>query len=490
MKHKNITYLLAVCLSLLSIPASATTPDGSIVNAVQAALEAAAKSQILPMAITWLGALMAIQMVVTNLGVLKSGGDLETVFAKFLGSILWFTFCVYVMNNGAGFIDSIGTSIINEFMPSWLSPGYILAILTTVTGGLIAGIGFSGIMVLGSGNPMIALILTVIMFVIVGVGLYVSIKIFMLKLELGLILILAPLSFSFLGLNALKDQGIAPFKALISLVYRIILFGLVCTAFKEVGTVTTTALQGIDWKNPADWVGATKLLFSAMFAFPMLGYLVYKSDSIASSLAGGSTNMGPGDVASAAAAGAAAGAAVATGGAGAMGAATKIPESMASFMSKIGGGGGSVSNASSMGAGGFSSPAPMPSTPSASLSTGPGASDKSDFSSQASPQPDLASQNISPHKVAAMKAEETAIASGASPQAVKAASNAAYMNSLNGSGASANISGPASSSSPEKSPTQQGGNKKSLLEQLSNANHHISQEKAATHVSINTMNSD
>lgn len=372
MKTKNNIYVFcfAVCLSLLSIPASAATADGSIVGAVQAALETAAKSQILPQAIMWLGSFMGIQLLITNIGLLKSGADIEAVFAKLLGSLLWFGFVVYVMNNGADFIDSVGTSVINKFMPTWLSPGYILAIVTTIAAALITGIGLTGIMAAGFGSPMLALVLIVIMFVIVGVGLYVSIKIFMLKLELGLILVLAPLSFSLLGLNALKDQGIAPFKALISLIYRIVLFGIVCTAFKEVGTVTTAALDAIDWGNIGGWVDAIKVVFSAMFAFPMLGYLVYKSDSIASSLAGGSTNMGPGDVASAAAAGAAAGAMMGAG-AAAVGAGNPV-QSMSKFMQGLRGGSGSVLNASSTGAGGASSSLPLSPTPVASMGSGGG----------------------------------------------------------------------------------------------------------------------
>lgn len=591
MKTKNNIYvfLIAVCLSLLSIPASAATADGSIVGAVQAALEAAAKSQILPQAILWLGSFMGLQMLLTNIGLLKSGADIETIFAKLLGSILWFTFVVYVMNNGADFIDSVGTSVINKFMPTWLSPGYILAIVTTIAGALITGIGLSGIMVLGSGSPMLALVLTVIMFVIVGVGLYVSIKIFMLKLELGLILVLAPLSFSLLGLNALKDQGIAPFKALLSLVYRIILFGIVCTAFKEVGTVTSSALDAIDWGNIGGWVDAIKVVFSAMFAFPMLGYLVYKSDSIAASLAGGTTNMGPGDVASAAAAGAAAGAMVASGGAAAMGAATKPAQLMSDVMSQMRGG-GSVSNASSQGMGGATNSLPLSPSPVASMGSegGKPSPDSPAPTESSKPTPDQLSK-LSPQAQNCFGVSAAAEAAGANQKVSKAAGDTAYMGgspqeieaavaqaggtqaqgqaagaastgvggpdwnkaakpveaspssgstagggggglalapgvvlprpgqsvgdvfyegladggSLPGAGADTSLQSPptdsgssagvgGAGSATDQKAAQQGGGKtgKAFLDHLSNVNQLISQEKVATHVSINTHHSD
>lgn len=519
MKAKNNIRLFcfAAFLSLVSIPVFAATADGSIVGAVQAALQAAAKSQILPQAISWLGSFMFIQMVITNFGLLKSGADLETVFVKLLGSLLWFFFCVYVMSNGANFIDSVGTEALNKFMPTWISPGYILAVVTAIGGSLLTGIGLSGIMVLGSGNPMLALVLTVIMFIIVGVGLYISIKIFMLKLELGLIIVLAPLSFSFLGLNALRDQGIAPFKALISLIYRIILFGIVCTAFKEIGTVTTTALDAISWKDPSGWVGAVEVIFSAMFAFPMLGYLVYKSDAIASSLAGGSTNMGPGDVAAAAAAGAAAGAAVATGGAGAASAATKIPQSMANFMSTLSGG-GSLTNASSRGAGGaaFAMPAP-PMSSSLSGTSGGAVAPKFETNKAGAPMKPVATGPVSssrlgdstPSKQSSPTAEGAAPASGgeANPSYasdIGSTDNAAAPSSMppplypqsqsryvaGDSGRTASISGQNADSQAANQYQNTSSEKSSFLGHLKEFGKHVEQDKAATHVSINTHHSD
>ncbi len=319
---------------VLSMPAHAVTPDGSIVTAVEAAVMAAGKSLILPQALAWLGSFMAIQFVLTNIGLLKSGADIEAVFGKFIGSLIWFGFCIYVLTNGPSFIDKVGTEMLQKFMPAWISPGYILTAIGGIAAALLATVGLTGVMAFGTGSPMLALVAIVVLFVVIGVGLGLSIKIFMLKLELGLIVLLAPLSFSLLGINALKDQGIAPFKSLISLVYRIILLGVICAAFKEVSTTTDAALKAIDWGiNPLIWVDKSLIMISSIFAYPMLGYLAYKSDSIAANLAGGTTSMGTGDVAAAAALGAAAGAAVAAGGASI--GATKPVQSMASFMKDL-----------------------------------------------------------------------------------------------------------------------------------------------------------
>lgn len=329
--------------------AQAPTPDISIVNTVTDAMSAAANANILPQALMWLGSFMSLQFIITNLGLLKSGTDIEAVFGKLIGSLMWFGFCFYVLKNGPGFIDSVGSGIFNKFAPNIPGPGSIITATLGICSSILIGIAFTGTSIAGIGNSSIAMVLVYVLFVIFSIGMYMAIKVFMLQLELGLIVMLSPLSFSFLGLNALKDQGIAPFKSLIALVYRIILFGIVYSAFGKIIVVSGASLDAISWIDPTQWGRALNTIFSMICAFPMLAYLVYKSDSIASSLAGGSSNMGTGDVASAAAMGAAAGAAIASGGASTIGAASKVP-SMGDFMKNLTGG-GAIKDASSRGAG-------------------------------------------------------------------------------------------------------------------------------------------
>lgn len=360
----------AILSLLLCTPVySQVSPDGSISSAIETAILAAGKSNILPQAIIWLSSFMGLQLIITNIGLFKSGADIEAIFGKLIGSLMWFGVCIYLLKNGPDFIDSVGTGILKKFLPDWITPGYFIAAITGIVGVLLATIGLTGIMVFGNGHPLIALIASVLLFIVIGVGLGLAIKIFMLKLELGLILLLAPLSFSFLGLNALKDQGIAPFKSLISLCYRIILLGVICSAFKEVITTTYSALNGIEWGvNPIVWIDKVQILIAAFFSFPILGYLAFKSDSIAASLASGTTNMGTADVAAAAAMGAAAGSAVASGAAALTGGAP-VP-SMSSILGKMMGGGPSVSNASTQGSGRVGGPG-NPLVPSLSLKPDP-----------------------------------------------------------------------------------------------------------------------
>ncbi len=109
---------------------------------------------------------------------------------------------------------------------------------------------------------------------------------------------------------------------------------------------------------------------SIIGAYLLLAFCLFKSDAIASSLAGGTSAIGASDVTSAAAAGAAAGAAAATGGASAVAGAGKVPQAMSGFMDKLNGGGGSIRDASSTGSGGDAPVFTPPTAPALSVSGG------------------------------------------------------------------------------------------------------------------------
>lgn len=341
--------LLLSSMALLCVchVANAQTADVSIVNTVTNSILSASGS-LLPLALTWLSSFMLLQFLINNIGLLKSGADIEAVIGKFMGSMLWFGFCFYIIINGPDFISGVGHGILEKFAPNLPGPGTILKATLGLSTALIAGIFAIGIV-----HTAIGILLVQVLFIVGGTGLYLAIKVMMLSLELGLVVMLSPLSFSLLGLNALRDQGIAPLKSLLSLVYRIILLGIVYSSFAEVVKVSGVSLAAIPWKNPLNWPDAINVIVSMLAAYPVIGYLVFKSDSIAASLAGGQTGQGAGDVASAAAAGAAAGAALSSGGASATGAATKVSQGMGDVIkAMMGSGGGSVSNASSRGMGG------------------------------------------------------------------------------------------------------------------------------------------
>lgn len=458
MNRKSLFLLLAVA----SMPALALdTPDISIVKSVTTAIDAAAGNLIMPKAIAWLASLMAIQFVITNIGLLKNGADLEAIMGKLCGSLLWFGFCFYLIDNGPDYINSVGINILNTFAPNLPGPGSIITSTLALCSTLLAAIAVTGTSVVGTGNSSIANVLIIVMLTVFSVGLFMALKILLLSLELALVVMLSPLSFALLGLNALKDQGIAPFKSLISLAYRIILMGILCAAFTQIVDSAGNQLSSIEWSSPSDWGNIFTIVLTNVCAFPIIAYFVYKSDSIAAALASGSTNMGTADVASAAAAGAAAGAAVMTGGASAASGAARGGQSMGDFMKGLMGGGGSVSNASSNGAG----PSPVGSAPT---------------------RPSMSLGNSAPNASAKPPARSA-------PPASSAGSASPKPGNASGSNQNASIGG--SNSDLEKkldnlTEAMSNQGKKGVKDRVSDVNDHIAHEQASTHISINTHQTD
>jgi type IV secretion system protein TrbL len=531
-----------LCLTSQLIFAADPTPDISIVNTVQEAIKLASTS-IMPQALMWLGSLMGLQFVITNYSVIKADGDLATLFAKLLGTLLWFMFCFYVIQNGPDFIDSVGNGVLSKFAPNLPSPGSIITATLSICSSILIGIVATGTSIAGIGNSSIAMTLVYICFFIFAIGSFMAIKLIMLQLELGLIVMMSPLSFAFLGLNALKDQGVAPFKSLISLIYRIILLGVVFTAFSKVIDVTGAQLDQYNWANPFDWPSKIQLIFSMLFAFPVCAFLVWKSDAIAASLSSGSTNMGTGDVASAAAAGAALGAAAGAGGASVGDVAAKSGQSMSEVMKKLNA--GSVSNDSPTGAGGFdqkivgTAPTPPPkvpemsmaqmnadrarmrpgngsassgnvNTPTVSTSSGPGGGSSSGTSGNGNTTPASSSSGSAATKAAntidnmeasgqiqntdtAKHVSDHLKSMGSDPGDAKAVGEAPSKAATSGSGESASIGGASSATDQKLDKLMESmaqPNKPGFKDRLANANDHVAKEQAATVVSINTHHTD
>lgn len=447
-------------------------------------------------AMIWLVVFSGLQFLITNLGLLKSGADIEAIFGKLMGSLLWIGFCFYLLANGPSFIDAVGNqfiSLLGVTLPSKFSifvatytPGISLLGGAVVVGGM----GAIGSVVGGQ-------ILTMLAFAMMGMGTYLIIKLFMIKLELLIVVTLSPLSFAFLGLNALKDQGIAPLKSLISLGYRIILTTIIIGAFSQLSVVMSDViLSGVDKiKSVSNLLDAINPLATSygvgnliadittvLFGYVVLTYLLFKSDSIAASLAGGSTNMGGGDVASAAAAGAAMGAA----GASASAPLAEKGKSMADVIKGFGANAGSLSNASPTGAGGLEQKmvgtAPPPSPKAAELSMAQVSADRMER------RPGSGGANSSDVGKPSNPSQPT--------QAVSKPLETSSPNSTtSGSGESAGIVGSASATDQKldkliDSMSAPSNSKSGFLDKLSTANDHIAKEQAATHVSISTHHSD
>ncbi|HEY0843453.1 hypothetical protein [Methylotenera sp.] len=526
-------FIIPILFLFFSTLANAVTADpDSVIGII--------KSSMLPsigiitaMAIKTLSGFVLLQFILTNIGLLKSGSDLEQVWAKLLGSLFWFGICFYVISNGPEFIKGVGNQFFDLLGIGLPDPSIIIA----STLAMAVPLSVLGVIVGVASTVGGQAILGVALFIF-GTGLFFAIKIFMIQLELALVVMLSPLSFSMLGLNALKDQGIAPFKALISLIYRIILMTIILAAFTQVSTVMAdllnqamaeaTSLKGLvgsvvpGMENPFSKMFG--MLFSGLGAFALLAYMLYKSDSIASSLASGSTSMGPADMAAGVAAGVAAGMAAHSSGAATLGASNQGASAVSDMVKGLRSQAASVTNASGSGTGGYGS--------------GPGSN--SMFSLGDAPKGGAKSPNYSTKDIQQMAKDkglppvggvQQPSSNSTSSAGSKAASSSSGVDSSPGN--NSNSSSPNQAGSPSMSSTntsspaneniqsaplgnannasisgagssalenqlgalveqlsKQGQSKPSAKDRLSSLNNQIERESSATNVSISTLNHD
>jgi type IV secretion system protein TrbL len=339
--------------------------DGGAVALLNTTMQTAVTSTISTITSTataWLSLFVLFQFILTQIGCLKSGTDLQAVLGKVAGSLLWFSFCFWIITNGPALLQAIGSTATNLASAvagtSW-DPGHIADVGCDLAGNVETSI-FNAAH--GMTDTLIAASVCIIVApVILLTTALIAFRVFIIAIETQLIIMISPLSFSFLGLNALKDQGIAPLKSMIALLYRTVIMGIVVKCMFVMGAAIHTATENLPnafaAANATPGTGIYGNMFAAALGFSMLAFIAFKSDSIAANLSSGSASLGTGDAAQAAAAGAAAafvGAGVVAGAVGAVGSAIgaggRAVGSMGEVLAKMGGG-GSISNAGGAGSG-------------------------------------------------------------------------------------------------------------------------------------------
>ena len=482
-------------LILLLAALPALTFAGGL-DQVDAALRAATSSitgDLQTTAILWLSAFVGLQMLITNLGQLKSGADIEAIFGKLVGSLMWFGVCFYILENGPKFIEGVGKQFFDVASSIAGAGGFdasqIINTGAKTAANLVAKINdASGLTDLF----MPALLGGLVGVVILATSALIAFKVFLIKVEAMLIVMLAPLSFAFLGLNALKDQGISPFKSLISLIYRLIVLAVI---LKCMGIMSDNLVRVIGLIDDDSIDGIWSSLFAATTGFVLLGFLAFKSDSLASNLASGSTSLGSGDVAAAAALGGAMGAMAGHAGASMAGAAAgaKPVQSMADMMKNLTSGSGTkISNGGGMGSGGSGGGSPADSMPMASMGDAPQRSETPASESSTPPvRPDTSnSSNLQAVKDFAgtnpgtpkTSKEISDVASTLKPQAVDSGKNAGI----------AGLDSTSPPPQPQPASTQKTGGSAlgNLAADFGEMNKHMANEKSGTSISINTHHSD
>lgn len=406
-----------LCIATAAFSQTATTPDvtSSVVTQIQSAATNAT-AHLTAQALKWCGIFATLQFVISNFKIIRESGEIPQVMAKLTGSIIWIGIVIYLINNGPTFIKNVGNQLQGLTGVTLPTPGSILA--TTFS---LGGVGAVLAASTGPLAPVAGDILWDVDMLLMGIGCYFACKLFMMQLEVGLIAMMAPLSFSFLGLNAFRDQGFAPFKSLVALSFRVVLVGVVIQAYQGIFTDMQTAWTGLTWSQVlANGLGATfESTLTDLGALIVLTFVMFKSDSIAATLASGSSSLGPGDVVQAAAAGVAAGFAAHAAGNAAK--ASKPAKNMSEFMKGLmGGGQGTITNASPMGGGGDISPLTTSASAPASLSLGavPGSGSGGRSSSGASPTTGSPKAVGSPSRAGLTSGrygQETSEAAGAGP---------------------------------------------------------------------------
>lgn len=367
-------WLGAVLLFLLPILVYAAEPDAKTANETYRAMELTSSAfkavtdkvygELRTTALRLLAILMLLQFTISNIKLIGQAADIDRVYAKLTGSLLWFTFCTIVIFDGSSFIYK-GADYFLEKAAGWSGTGFFNPanvmyegihmfsnlMIASVGGSVSKGANIIGIL-FGGLAIFPAMLVMVVGLVIMVTCTIIAVKLFMLTLEVAIVVALSPLSFSLLGMDALRDQGIAPFKYLIALIYRIVMLAMLVSSIQTVGNNLTSVLDKIspDVGNP--W----SPIFAALFGYILIAFVAFKSDAIAASLANGSAQLSSSDMAGSVAAGVAAGMAVATGGAAAMAMASQGKQAMSDFVKggaggmQVGpspGGGGSPSGSSS-----------------------------------------------------------------------------------------------------------------------------------------------
>lgn len=304
-----------------------------------------------------------LQFVITMYGeLMKPGGDVEVIVPKLAKSVLWMGFCFwllsdshasnfirnsiqYFLNHAIGFATGTGDQPFNATEIVKIGMDSIFNILETYK-----TIAFNGkwggldALINQIGSFMIYVFLMGAVYAIIMlVVLYMSIKVFMVKIEALLVAMLLPLNVAFMGLNALRDQGFAPFKHMLALVYRILILGVIVGGMSRISSTILSYTQKVV-SDPNSNPHYSYIMFGIVSGFVILAYLAFKSDSLASSLASGNSGMGSNSDAGAALGGAVTAAAMPA--AAAAGAAGALGGKLADLMKS-----GAISNASSVGTG-------------------------------------------------------------------------------------------------------------------------------------------
>lgn len=498
MKKKLIgIFLLVFCLLPMAAAAITYTGPGDMVGAALTSSTTTIMNSLQSIAIKLLFSFLLLQAAIDGYAQVGKG-DAEASFVWLAKFVVWAGVCLWFLadsDTGDG-LTNVGhflRSTIDFFLAKaseWvgangssfdtgdiISIGLVaygkitLAVIKATTTNVVnAGALIAAAVVPGAAPAMLFITALMVFFVsmtILASCAYIALKVFMVKLQIALIICASPFSIALLGLKGLRDQGFAPFKGMLALIYRIIILAAIVSAMKVVGDNLSDVIDGLSYGIAADiWTP----ILAAMMGYVLLAFITHQADGIATSLASGGSGLSTGDLAGSVAAGVAAGMTMGAGAAVAKAATGGKP--MSDVIKSMVSGGGSVSNATS---GSGSGPVGQPPVKPANMSVPAGPSPAETAAGRGGKPMDM------PEAFKAMMDKrDSAVHSGGQSPA--------------GSGATAGIGGatPAASAAQAKTPAQEAMSAawKTLGDKSNALGGHLQNDKKETHVSINTHHAD
>lgn len=326
MKKIWVTILVASLFSIATAHADWQSPTELVGGSMDAALKQITATLERAM-ISIIFALSLLQMTASGVKQMASG-EMDKTFWNVGMNVTWTGIALWLL---AGAANPIEPSVSNLGDLLYRMQHWVMSVVSAMTGsvefsaGAIFAIGLQAYgtinlavaktMSTNAVNVLAALFvpgvsfMTALMtfFIAVVVMLscaYLAVKVFITKIEFAILVAIAPLNAALLVFAPTREQGWAPFKGALALVYRVLILGGTVAAIGVVAQTLSDYVQGQAWGIAADvWTP----LLSGAFAFALLAFVAHKSDTIASSMASGTSNLSSGDLAGSVAAGVAAG---------------------------------------------------------------------------------------------------------------------------------------------------------------------------------------
>jgi hypothetical protein len=275
----------AAALAETSIPTVMTSLKSSASSVNQAMTSTAIRT---------LGVALLLQWILSNWKDIFSG-ELTSMFAKIAGLVSWAGVCFWAMGNQ----DILSTmfdgylNVASNITGIKFNPGNIWANGVDLQNNMVVafnnrtGSGDSAFAAIKNFLPALLLMAACIM-ILVAYGV-ICLSVFVAMAEFWLMFTVVPIAFALLGLQAFRDQGMAPLKGVISLGLRLIILGVIVKILGAVQGEVMNAFNTMPEVNPMEavWYAVGGVFACAVMAF--------NAGKIASAIASGSSNFSGSD---------------------------------------------------------------------------------------------------------------------------------------------------------------------------------------------------